>query len=128
MPIKSTTEYIEMSKSGKKTLRLNYADLPPGSDRKKADYIKEQFQALHDTRIPLADLPDGSDPLIGDEPARTVNPDRPDFFWGDENGIAHPEVPILNTHLIARDWIETDCRWDGERFVTSGRRAEQRKN
>ena len=121
MPIKSTTEYIEMTKSGKATLRLNYANLPPGPDRKKADYIKAQFQALHDTRIPLTDLPD-------DEPTKTVDPNQDNFYWGDGNGVAHPETPSLNTHLIARDWIETDCWWDSGRFVTSGRRTMQDKS
>lgn len=116
-PIIATDTYTEINVGGR-VARINHTDLGPGGQAKLALVLKELLQAEIDTRIPLADLPDGSDPLIGDEPTRTVNPDLTNFFWGDSNGIVQNN-PNRNDHLIARDTVVTDVVWDGTRYVVS---------
>ena len=73
--------------------------------------LKGLLQAEIDTRIPKADLPD-------DEPTKTVNPDAPNFFWGDSNG-AIQNNPNRNDHLIARDTVVTEVAFDGTRYVVA---------
>ena len=114
-PIIATDSYIEIKVGGHRITRVNYSELGAGNDKKRAGVLRDRLQAGIDTRIPIADLPDGSDPLIGDEPTRTVNPNRPGFFWGDSQGKVQTN-PARNDHLIARDTVVTDVVWDGTRY------------
>lgn len=106
-PIIATDTYIEINIGGRKA-RINYADLPGNTAAKLANALKIFLQDAIDTRLVLADLPD-------DEPTKTVNPDAPNFFWGQSDGSVHPN-PARNDTLIARDTIITDVVWDGTRY------------
>ena len=74
---------------------------------KTALVLKELLQEDLTVRIRLRDLPD-------DEPTKTVDPAREDFFW---------EGRGINKELVSRSTIVESCVWDGERFVFWMRRA-----
>lgn len=115
--IKSTDTFVEVNVGGTIT-RINHSDLGAGGQKNLNDSMRDFIQAAIDVRIPLADLPDGSDPSIGDEPTRTVNPNKPNFFWGDDNGIVQNNAD-KNDHLIARDTVVTEVVFDGTRYVVT---------
>ncbi len=100
--ISSTAQWIDLNPGGR-VVRVLHADLRQGSDKLRADDMKERLQNIIDVRIPLADLPD-------DEPTKHEDPARPDFFWDKGD-------------LVARPCIVTDVFWDGERFVATITRA-----
>ena len=102
-PLTVNDTFIEINVGGR-VARIDYADLPGNTPAQLANALKLLLQAEIDTRIPLADLPD-------DEPTKTVNPDAPNFFWGDGNGVVRPN-PNQNDHLIARDTVVTLVEWD----------------
>ncbi len=116
-PIIATDTYTEINVGGR-VGRINHTNLGAGGQAKRARVLRGWLQDKIDDRIPIADLPDGSDPLIGDEPTRTVNPDLPNFFWGDSNGVIQNN-PNRNDHLIARDTVVTDVVWDGAGYVVT---------
>lgn len=109
-PIIATDSFVEINVGGRKG-RINHTDLGAGGQAKLAIVLKELLQAQIDTRIPLADLPD-------DEPTKTVNPDAPNFFWGDSDGVVQNN-PNRNDHLIARDTVVTEVVWDGARYFVA---------
>ena len=109
-PIIATDTFTEINVGGR-VGRINHADLGPGGQAKLALVLKELLQAQIDTRIPLVDLP-------SDEPTKTVNPDAPNFFWGDSNGEIQNN-PNRNDHLIARDTVVTEVVWDGAVYVVT---------
>lgn len=74
---------------------------------KVAAVLKELFQEDLTTRIRVRDLPD-------DEPTKTVDPARPDFFW---------EGHGINRELVARSTIVTGGDWDGEKYAFGTRRV-----
>ena len=74
---------------------------------KVALVLKELLQEDLTVRIRLRDLPD-------DEPTKTVDPAREDFFW---------EGRGINKALVSRSTIVEDVFWDGQRFVFTMRVA-----
>ena len=115
--LKSTDTFVEVNVGGTIT-RINHSDLGAGGQKNLNDSMRDFLQAAIDVRIPLVDLPDGSDPLVGDEPTRTVNPNAPNFFWGDSNGVVQNN-PNRNNYLIERDTVVTEVVWDGTRYIVS---------
>ena len=109
-PITATDTFTEINIGGR-VGRINHADLGAGGQEKLALVLKGLLQTQIDVRIPIADLPD-------DEPTKTVNPDRPNFFWGRANGSIHAN-PNQNTHLIARDTVVTEVVWDRTIYVVT---------
>ena len=108
--LKSTDTFVEVNVGGTIT-RINHSDLGAGGQKNLNDSMRDFLQAAIDVRIPIADLPD-------DEPTKTVNPDAPNFFWGDSNGVVQHNAD-KNDHLIARDTVVTEVVWDGVRYVVS---------
>lgn len=118
MPIKSivaTDTYIEFDK-GSGPVRINYADIPGNNLNARIDNLKAQVQAYLDRRQPLADLPI-------DDPDKTVNPGRPDLFWGRADGTVH-QNEAQNDHLISRPVTLVDLTFDGTRFSPTLMRTE----
>ncbi|KKL67496.1 hypothetical protein LCGC14_2134420 [marine sediment metagenome] len=109
-PITATDTFTEINVGGR-VGRINHTDLGAGGQAKLALVLKGLLQAEIDVRILRDDLPD-------DEPTKTVNPDAPNFFWGDSNGVIQNN-PNRNNHLIARDTVVTEVVWDGTRYVVS---------
>ncbi|MCH7775742.1 MAG: hypothetical protein IH878_04260 [Gemmatimonadetes bacterium] len=110
-PIVSTETYIEINIGGRKA-RINYADLGAGGRAKLALVLKERLQAAIDGPRGLrADFPD-------DEPNKTVNPNRPNEFWSDSDGVVQNN-PNRNDRVTCRDTVVTDVVWDGERYVVT---------
>jgi len=109
-PIIATSTFTEINVGGR-VGRINHTDLGAGGQAKLVLVLKDLLQAEIDVRIPLADLPD-------DESTKTVNPDAPNFFWGDSDGVVQNN-PNRNDHLIARDTVVTDVAWDGTRYVVT---------
>lgn len=62
------------------TNEINIGKLTGNPAAKKAQLIQWFNQYVFQTIIPLADLP-------ADDPDKTIDPDSPTQFWGDENGI-----------------------------------------
>lgn len=107
-PVTATDTYIEINIGGRKA-RINYADLGTGGRAKLALVLKERLQAAIDGPRGLrSDLPD-------DEPNKTVNPNKPNEFWSDINGIVQKN-PRLNDCITCRDTVVADVVWDGERY------------
>ncbi len=68
-----------------------------------ANQIKLQMQDAIDVRIKRSTMPN-------EDEARQSNPNRPDFFWDKGD-------------LVSRSVIVEDVVWDGERYVSTLRRA-----
>lgn len=72
-----------------------YADIPGQSwNQNRLDKFAERAQVLIDVRIPLADLPT-------DDPAKTTDPARPDFFHDGNDLVARPII-ISNVSFTDR--------------------------
>ncbi|KKN63162.1 hypothetical protein LCGC14_0504320 [marine sediment metagenome] len=74
-----------------------------GNNVKVAALVKMQLQDFLDVRIKRTDLP-------SDEPTRTSNPNREDFFWDGPD-------------LVSRPVIVSVVVWDGECYAVTLRRA-----
>lgn len=72
-----------------------YANIPGNSwNQNRLNLFTQRAQQLIDYRIPLADLP-------ADEPTKTVDPARPDFFW-DGTDIVSRSVIISDVSFTDR--------------------------
>ena len=96
--IRSTALYVEINQGGRVD-RVNHSDLRVGSDKLRADDLKERLQILVDFRQPLSELPD-------DDPDKTTDPALPFLFWDQGD-------------LVGRSCLIKAVSWDGQRFTVS---------
>lgn len=109
MPVRAVSagsDFIEINDGGR-IIRVTETDVAPGAKDKMALAIQALLQFGLDTRIKIRDLPD-------DEPTKTVDPARSDFFWEGHDG---------NKELVARPVIVESVVWDGTRYVPTLTRA-----
>lgn len=88
---------IQVTISSIGTITVPFSDLGQGSVQTKAAALQQILQNYFDVRQPLSSLP-------VDDPDRYINPDLPNIFWSDANGV--PQIPETNnTHLTGRNCV-----------------------
>ena len=90
---------------------FRYSDLRNGADVLREEQLREALQAFTDNRVVR-------ERLDGDDPDRSINPDTPNEYWSDADGV--PVDSIFDaTHVTFRCVIVTNVHWDGTDFIIS---------